>query len=356
MDHVKNKEIIVRLNYLILTLLLVFSTRLIAEPIAMVTGSETGTYIQFGKNIASVSEKSGQPILVKKSKGSIDNIIRMMSTENAAFAIVQSDVLGYLSKSTKPKFRRAAKRLRLIFPFYNEEVHLFARKEIKNIDDLQGKIVVVGPKSSGTNMTAWNILKMTGVQPKKRINVKINEGIKLVLKNKADAVFVVAGKPRPGFKNLFNTPKDSVKAMLQDVHFVPLNDKALLAEYENSNISNQDYPSFMDNTIPTVAVKALLVSFDFSSGNTSYYKQRCQQLYKISQVIRQNIDQLKNNKKKYHKKWNEVNLKGDMGGWSIDKCSHSEQPPADMVETEKEAEKETTIDDDIDCSFDRTCP
>ncbi len=336
-----------RLKYLLL-LLFFISFHLAAEPIGMVTGSKTGTYLQFGKDIATISKKVGETILVSPSKGSIDNIRRMMSRENAAFAIVQSDVLGYLSKSSNPKFRQAAKRLRLIFPFYNEEVHLFARKEIQSIQDLQGKIVVVGPKSSGTNMTAWNILKMTGIKPAKRLHIPINEGIKKVLTNKADAVFVVAGKPRPGFSNLFNTPKQSVQTMLENVHFVPLDDSALLTEYERSDLNNQDY-SFIQNSVPTVAVKALLVSFDFSSGKTPYYQQRCRQLNTIANAIRNNIGTLR---QKHHKKWNQVDLNGDMGGWAIDKCSHSRGIRSNNHPAKIQG---STIDHDIECSFNGSC-
>jgi TRAP transporter TAXI family solute receptor len=337
-----------RLYSLFFLLLFPFTLPLSAEPIGMVTGSKTGTYLQFGKNIAAISKKQGVNVLVSPSKGSIDNIKRMMSSENAAFAIVQSDVLGYLRKSSNPKFRQAAKRLRLIFPFYNEEVHLFARKEIQSINDLQGKRVVVGPKSSGTNMTAWNILKMLGIKPAKRLNISINDGIKWVLKNKADAVFVVAGKPRPGFKNLFNTSKESVKSMLQNVHFVPLNDPLLLAEYERSDLNQQDY-AFIQNTVPTVTVKALLVSFDFSSGRTPYYQQRCQQLSTIATAIRQNIDALR---QKHHKKWNQVDLNGDMGGWAIDKCTHSQQGER---RGRLPYSGRSIIDHDIECSFNGSC-
>jgi TRAP transporter TAXI family solute receptor len=255
---------------------------LAAESVGMVTGSTTGTYIQFGKDIAAISKKSGVTIIVKPSKGSVDNIRRMSSSENAAFAIVQSDVLGYLSKSNNAKFRSYAKRLRLIYPFYNEEVHLLARKTIKTLEDLQGKTIAVGPKSSGTNMTAWNILKIAQIKPAKRLNISVDEGISRVLQGEVDAAFVVAGKPRKGFSNLFSTPKESVKTLLQQVHFVALDDSALLAEYVRSDLSHQDY-DLIEKTVPTIAVKALLVTYDFSSGSSAYYKKRCHQLATIGQ-------------------------------------------------------------------------
>ena len=102
-----------------------------ADSIGMVTGSTTGTYFQFGQDIAKVTQTSGLEILVKEAEGSIDNIRRLVSRENAALSSVQSDVLGFLSRSEDPQVRRISERLRLVFPFYNEEVHLLARKEIQ---------------------------------------------------------------------------------------------------------------------------------------------------------------------------------------------------------------------------------
>ena len=51
----------------------------------MVTGSQTGTYIKFGNDIAGVAKTVGLEILVKDSQGSIDNIKRINSKENANF-------------------------------------------------------------------------------------------------------------------------------------------------------------------------------------------------------------------------------------------------------------------------------
>lgn len=316
------------------------------ESIGMVTGASTGTYIQFGKDIASVSQQSGITILVKPSKGSLDNIRRMSSAENAAFAIVQSDVLGYLSKSSDANFRRYAKDLRLIYPFYHEEVHLFARKEIQTLRDLAGKTIVLGPKSSGSNMTAWNILEIANINPAKRLNVSIDEGISMVLRGDADAVFVVAGKPRKGFTNLFSTNKTGVKQLLQQVHFVPLDDKALLAEYVSSELRHEDY-SLIEGSIPTIAVKALLVTYDFSSSDSAYFKKRCQQIGAISTAIRQNIKTLQ---QQHHKKWQQVNLDGDMEAWQVDNCSHINTQTKPLKPVHKK-----TIDQDIACSLSGKC-
>jgi TRAP-type uncharacterized transport system substrate-binding protein len=82
------------------------------EGIGMVTGSTTGTYFRFGQDIANKAGEVGLNILVKESEGSIDNLKRLASKENAAFAIVQSDVLGFLKRN--PEMVDIARKLRLI--------------------------------------------------------------------------------------------------------------------------------------------------------------------------------------------------------------------------------------------------
>jgi uncharacterized protein len=96
---------------------LLYAPQAKADSIGMVTGSTTGTYFQFGQDIAKLAPTAGLEIFVKESEGSIDNIRRLSSRENGAWGIVQSDVLGFLSRSEDPEARRIAERLRLVFPF-----------------------------------------------------------------------------------------------------------------------------------------------------------------------------------------------------------------------------------------------
>ena len=289
-----------------------------AKQIGMVTGSKTGTYYQFGNNIAGVAKTVGLDILVKDSQGSIDNIKRISSKENATFGIVQSDVLGFLSRSESPEMRGVASRLRLIFPFYNEEVHLFASKSIQSFADLKGKRVVVGEQGSGTWLTAMNLLQLTGVQPAELLNLPPLQGVTAVLKGEADAMFYVAGKPVSLFTKLGNlTDKPEFAPLMANVHFVPLNEPRMLNEYLVAEIGQSDY-EWSSGTVPTIAVKAVLMSFDFSGKQSPYFIQRCRQLGSLGQAIRANLDQLKQNG---HPKWKEVDLDEKVGLWQLDSCS-----------------------------------
>ena len=308
-----------------------------AQSIGMVTGSRTGTYIQFGNDIAGVAKTVDLDILVKDSQGSIDNIKRMNSKENSALGIVQSDVLGFLSRSESPEMRQVAGRLRLIFPFYNEEVHLFANKSIRSFNDLQGKRVVVGEPSSGNWLTATNLLQMTGIKPAELLNLPPLSGVTAVLKGEADAMFYVAGKPVSLFTkvgNLITQPEFA--PLLANVHFVPLDDPRMLREYSPAQISKADYDWLTADT-PTIAVKAVMMSFDFSGKKTPYFVQRCQQLAQLGQVIRTHLGQLRQTG---HAKWKEVNLDEKVGIWPLDPCSRREvKKGSSNIDLTRELEK-----------------
>jgi hypothetical protein len=308
-----------------------------SKQIGKVTGSRTGTYIQFGNDIAGVAKTVGLDILVKDSQGSIDNIRRINSKENATFGIVQSDVLGFLSRSESPEMRQVASRLRLIFPFYNEEVHLFASKSIQTFDDLQGKRVVVGEQGSGNWLTAMNLLQLTGVKPAELIHLPPLQGVTAVLKGEADATFYVAGKPVSLFTKVGNLiTKPEFAPMLANIHFVPLDDPRMLREYQLAQIGQADY-EWLDRTVPTIAVKAVLMSFDFSGKQSPYFVQRCQQLAKLGQVLRANLGTLRQTG---HPKWKEVNLDETVGAWPLDSCSRgSVKDSAPKVDLGRELEK-----------------
>lgn len=291
-----------------------------ANALGMVTGSKTGTYIQFGNDIARVAKTAGLEILVKDSQGSIDNIKRINSKENATFGIVQSDVLGFLSRSENPEMRQVAERLRLIFPFYNEEVHLFANKSVQTFAELQGKRVVVGEQGSGTWLTAMNLLQLTGIKPAELLNLPPLQGVTAVLKGEADAMFYVAGKPVSLFTkvgNLITRPEFS--AMLTKVHFVSLDDPRMLREYQPAQIGPVDY-EWLSGNVSTIAVKAVLMSFDFSGKQNAYFVKRCQQLGTLGAAIRGDIENLRQSG---HPKWKEVNLDDTVGVWKLDSCSRS---------------------------------
>lgn len=286
------------------------------DALGIVTGPKTGTYFAFGKDISQAAGKAGIDVDVKQSEGSIDNIKRINSSENAALGIVQSDVLGFLSRSKSPESMRMASNLRMVFPFYNEEIHVLARKDIKSFADLQGKKIAIGEDGSGNMLTSINLFSLMNITPGESKKIPPAQGVVAVLKGEVDAAIFVGGKPVRLFKNLedLTLPENQkYAAMLDQVHFVPLDSPKMLEEYKPAELTKADY-NFVNENVPTIAVQAVMVSYDFSQGN----KKRCEKLLALSKLLHKQLPELK---EKGHPKWKEVNLDADAGVWKKDTCA-----------------------------------
>ncbi len=283
-------------------------------PIGIVTGSKTGTYFRFGQEIADKARMSGLSIIVRESKGTIANIERL--SEKTPLAMVQSDILALLKSSDKSEIKRIARNLRLMFPLYNEEVHLFANKKITSFEDLEGKRVIFGVRNSGNWLTSHNLFYITGIKPGEEIlDLDPPEALQAVLQGTADAMIYVVGKPA----RLFSKVESEHPYLIEKFHFVPLNHPKIIEKqvYVHSNINSDDY-SWFKGDVPTIAVKAVLICYDFSSRDNDYYRIRCDQLSQLAKIIRNNIDKLKQTG---HPKWKEINLNEKIEIWESDSCS-----------------------------------
>lgn len=293
------------------------------------TGQKTGTYYTFGRDIADVARKSGIEVDVKSSGGSIDNIKYVNNSDASKnisnIGIVQSDVLGFLGRSKNPDSIRMANNLRLVFPFYNEEVHVLARNGIKTFADLQGKKVAIGEDGSGNMLTSVNLFSIMNVVPAESQKISPAQGVVSVLKGDIDAVIFVGGKPVRLFKNLEDlTLPENQKygAMLDKVHFIPMDSAKMLEEYKPAEITNKDY-SFVKETVPTISVQAILVSY--YSGQDSTVK-RCEQIGNLATSLRNALPALKESG---HPKWKEVSLDANVSTWKKDSCAWADASKAE---------------------------
>ena len=276
---------------------------------------------------------------MKPSEGSIDNIKLINSDENVTLGIVQSDVLGFLGRSKNPDSIKMANSLRMVFPFYNEEVHVLARKEIKDFKELEGKKVAIGEEGSGNMLTAINLFSMMNVTPAESQKIPSAQGVVSVLKGEIDAVIFVGGKPVRLFKNLedLTLPENQKYAsMLERVHFLPMNSVKMLEEYKPAEITPNDY-NFVKENVPTISVQAVLISYDFSQSpagtlNANVAK-NCEQLGKFADIIRAGLPSLKESG---HPKWKEVNLEANVGTWKRDTCSWEILNSAKSAESSKD--------------------
>jgi TRAP transporter TAXI family solute receptor len=276
--------------------------------VSIATGGRGGTYYPFGKQIAEVCGYTVGGLDVIETKGSLDNIKRLLKDPDVKFAIVQYDVLLFLKNN--PKYRHLANKLKIVVPLYGEDVHVVVRKDlnIHNIYDLEGLNVSVGAKGGGSFITASNIKKYTGINwNDKFLNIK--DSLKAMVNHKLDALIYTAGVPAKIFQTPINSAANEIfhkKLSLLDIG----NDKNLGKIYSTSFIPKVFYP-WLDYSINTKSVKSVLVTYNYKPDQPSY--KRVKNLYKC---LYKNIEKFKSNPN-FHPKWQQVvvdefNIKWDI--------------------------------------------
>jgi len=147
-----------------------------------------GTYNQIARTM---NHLPGMSFEVLETKGSTENI-NLLKNSQADLAFVQLDVLIESGKDDPA----VGRDIKILLPVYREEVHILAAKTINSLQDLKGKKVAIGPDGSGTQATALSILKKLKLDKEiSADNSSAEAGLKKLLGNQIDAVFIIAGAP-----------------------------------------------------------------------------------------------------------------------------------------------------------------
>jgi TRAP transporter TAXI family solute receptor len=169
---------------------------LAAESLGLITGSDKGTYYQFGLNLQALVKPQGIDLTVYPSRGSVENVYAVFQRPGVQMGIVQADVLAFVSRiQTDPVLKRIASKTKLVFPLYNEEIHLLGRRDIASFDDLADKRVAIGRDGSGTYLTSRLLFKTSEVVPKEMVPIDTDEALAELKAGRIDAMFYVAGYP-----------------------------------------------------------------------------------------------------------------------------------------------------------------
>lgn len=282
--------------------ILIIANQAYAINMNLMTGGEKGTYYQFGLNLQQLVKPEGIQLGVQLSTGSIENLYAVFKRPHTQIGIVQSDVLAFVTRvQSNPALVRIARKTKMVFPLYNEEVHVLGKKSIADFNDLQGKRVAVGKDGSGTYLTARLLFEVTGIKPAQMVTVGTTDAVSMLKADEIDAMFYVAGFP--------------VKLFYEDVNatdglaLIPITNAKAAEFYQQTQIPAGTYP-WQGSEITTVAVKAVLVSFNFRNMH-------CDSVGRFSQILYENLDWLRQNG---HPKWKSVDLNFPLKGWEQYDC------------------------------------
>ncbi len=300
--------------------------------IGMVIDSGDPVLIQMGQEMSKMVTDKQAGTVVKPTAGPIANVGRLLSRENAGLSVVPSDMLLYTARSKNRRMRLAKDRLRFIMTIGRKVVHVIARTDIRRLEDLDGKRVVMGPDNTALWVVSNNLLHMHGATPSQRLQLKPVAGITAVLLDKADAAFVVGDAPM-GVVEKLSTMRQSEELGrdTKQIHMLELKLPASATEYQSATVN---YPGFAEN-LDTVAILPTLVSYDFTHKSTPYFKRRCGELAKIGTTVRDRLEELRASG---HKQWQATTWDLEAGNWQKDSCffgSAKEQLVSKATETVK---------------------
>ncbi|MEP6601845.1 MAG: TAXI family TRAP transporter solute-binding subunit [Nitrospirota bacterium] len=287
-----------------------------AVELKIVTASARGTYIQIGRDIASIVAPSADIDLdVLPSAGSAENVRRLRYEPGVKFAIVQSDVFqAFLDQAAggNAEANKIIRPLRVIMPLYNEEIYFIVRtdSDLNFIHEIKGARINAGELGSGTALTTTTLYRSMFNEPIAEANASFlpNEDalVKLITNKSLDVVAVIAGQPA----KLLVDMKPEARQLIKLLKFDPnqVSSKAALKTYFPATVRASSYPNLLAEDVPGLAVKAFLVTYDYNVRQTRDH------LARFARSLCQNFSALQDNG---HPKWREVELAlPDLGrGW-----------------------------------------
>ena len=269
-----------------------------AGVVGIISGGLDGTYTRFAADIAAVLDGVDDlRILPIIGKGSLQNLSDLLYLRGVDIAIVQSDVLAAVAQQNT--FPGVQQQVQYIAKLYNEEMHVFAREDVRQLSDLAGKLVSMDNPGSGTAMTATLLFSRLGIAVQPVFEATVNATEKL-RRGDIAAMVRVTGKPAR-----FTTPLPEGTHLLP----VPLSE-ALLETYLPSQFTSADYPALVPagETVETVAIGAVLAAYNHTNP------ERRDRLVRFSKALSFKFEAFLQPPR--HPKWRDVNLAASLPGWT----------------------------------------
>lgn len=271
------------------------------------SGPQNGTYFQVAHDLADkVGGPAGLGWRALPSKGSVENVRRLRDEPGTRLALVQSDVYQAFQDQAAEgdaEAQRLVNPLRVVLPLYDEEVHFVVRSDspLNHVHEIRGAKINVGPVGSGAAMTATTLYRLMFGAPMDadKVSTLTHEEalISLVKERHLDVAVIVAGQPTPYLTGMEPGVEKHFKLLKLDEKAPALAD--VTGVYAPSHLRAGSYPRWLDQDLPALSVKTVLVTYDFRSAQTRSV------LTGFAKSLCRNFAALQ---REGHPKWRQVNL------------------------------------------------
>ena len=218
--------------------------------------------------------------------GAAENLADLLYLKGIDVSITHADVFDEFKRN-----QRAAnvdRRVNYISQMYVGELHVFARHDIKSIQDLEGKRVGFDTKGAGPTITGPILFERLGIKVEP---VFINNAVALEKMKTGEiaAILHTVGKPN----NLFVNVKSEVG------HFLPVKYTEKFTDYYvPSTLGHEDYPNLFQpgEKVETLGIPVVLAVYNWPRENDRYRR-----VERFIQYYFERFDTLR--KPPYHPKW-----------------------------------------------------
>jgi TRAP transporter TAXI family solute receptor len=277
-----------------------FRSRMNENVVTIMAGSPTGTDLAIVQDIAEVLNGDGLRVVPMVGQGPAQNVKDVLFLRGVDMGVTQANILKYFARTGElgPDF---IDQVAYVAKLFNEEMHVLVRDDVKSIEDLKGRPVNFGAQGSGAEITGRLVFEALGIDVK-QLHLSDDEALQKLQSGEIAGTIVVTGKPAPMLANLRNT--SGLK--LLPVPYA----KALEDSYYPATLTHDDYPDLVPagGRVDTVAVCAVLVSFNWSDDSPRYKK-----IGRFVDRFFTDFDQFL--KPPHHPKWREVNYAATLEGW-----------------------------------------
>ncbi len=285
--------------------------------VGLAGGLLEGTFIRFAAEIGKVlDDPPNLRVLPVVSYGAVGNVEDLLYLKGIDVAITQADVLEHFKRDGKTS--NIGDRVQYITRFFLSEVHIYARAEIKKIEDLAGKKVSFNTLGSAANLTGGIVFDRLGVKAER---VFINNSIALekMRTGEISAVVHVVGKPNELFSKFKPEP---------GFHFIPVDFTDKFSDfYVPIELTNDDYPNLIPKgeKIDSIGVSTVLAVYNWPKESDRYRR--------VSRFIEQFYAKFEQfQKPPFQPKWKEINLAASVPGWKRYSVAEELLPRSNPVE------------------------
>ena len=236
------------------------------KKVRLLTGAQGNYYHSFGLALQRVMRSHGIEIELLPSSGSKSNLDRLSRNE-AEFALVQGDAAHRAWYGEAP-FTSAHSQLRMVAPLFTEKVQILTQPHLffSSPASLKGKKIWLGPKDSGSELSAGAVLVASGFAPAdveaSRTDIgevldPFGKAVELLKKGELVAVFQTRVAPNEPIRKACK--QKDLRLLGLDWNVV----EKLVADgsYIEASLQKSEYPQ-LTGEIFTVGVQTLLVTRD----------------------------------------------------------------------------------------------